>query len=79
MTTPTPTKALTRDTAGQAVSQPATVQVGKPRITPDPDGDGVILHLPDITHLDSQAWAVDIGLTTDALEALRALLLAHPA
>lgn len=43
----------------------------QPRITPNPDGDGVILHLPDITHLDTQAWSVDIGLTHDALAALR--------
>ncbi|WP_164720971.1 hypothetical protein [Streptomyces sp. W1SF4] len=45
-----------------------------PRITPNPDGDGVILHLPDFTHLDTQAWSVDIGLTDDALAALRQLL-----
>lgn len=43
----------------------------QPTITPNPDGDGVILHLPDITSLDTQAWSVDIGLTPEALEALR--------
>uniref|UniRef100_UPI003F496201 hypothetical protein n=1 Tax=Streptomyces sp. CA-141956 TaxID=3240051 RepID=UPI003F496201 len=66
------------DTALHAAEQPATVEVGQPRITPDPDGDGAILHLPDITHLDSQAWAVDIGLTSAALHDLRALLHASP-
>lgn len=43
-------------------------------ITPGPDGDGVILHLPEITYLDTQAWSVDIGLTHAGLAALRALL-----
>lgn len=42
--------------------------------TPGPDGDGVILHLPEITYLDTQAWAVDIGLTPAGLAALRDLL-----
>jgi hypothetical protein len=46
----------------------------QPSITPNLDGDGVILHLPDITHLDTQAWSVDIGLTPAGLEALRTLL-----
>lgn len=44
-----------------------------PRLTPNPDG-GWLLHLPDITHLDTQAWSVDIGLTDEALAALRATL-----
>ncbi len=44
-----------------------------PTITPNPDG-GVILHLPDITHLDTQVWSVDIGLTDDALADLRTAL-----
>jgi len=48
-----------------------------PHITPDPDRDGVILHLPEITYLDSQVWAVDIGLTTDALRALLDAATAH--
>lgn len=46
----------------------------QPRITPNPDGDGVILHLPDFTYLDTQAWSVDIGLTDDAVDALRNVL-----
>jgi hypothetical protein len=45
-----------------------------PRIEPHPDGDGVILHLPEITYLDTQVWSVDIGLTHAGLAALRALL-----
>ncbi|TXS16059.1 hypothetical protein EAO71_35120 [Streptomyces sp. ms191] len=45
-----------------------------PRIDTSPDGDGVILHLPEITYLDTQTWAVDIGLTPAGLAALRALL-----
>ncbi|KOU17046.1 hypothetical protein [Streptomyces sp. WM6349] len=44
-----------------------------PRLTPNPDG-GWLLHLPDITHLDTQVWSVDIGLTDKALAALRAAL-----
>lgn len=44
-----------------------------PRLTPNPDG-GVILHLPDFTHLDTQVWSVDIGLTDEALAALRNVL-----
>lgn len=48
-----------------------------PRITPDSDG-GVTLHIPDFTHLDTQVWAVDIGLTLEALEALRDLLERDP-
>ncbi|MFD5508983.1 hypothetical protein ACFWIB_14570 [Streptomyces sp. NPDC127051] len=46
----------------------------QPRITPNPDGDGVILHLPQVTYLDTQAWCVDIGLTAQDLAALKALL-----
>lgn len=45
-----------------------------PCLTPAPDGDGVILHLPDITYLDTQVWSVDIGLTQAGLDALRVLL-----
>lgn len=36
-------------------------------ITPDPDGNGVILHLPEITHLDTQVWSADVGLTAENL------------
>jgi hypothetical protein len=39
----------------------------------------VILHLPDVTHIDTQVWSVDIGLTDAAVEALRALLAASSA
>lgn len=45
----------------------------RPRITPSPDG-GVILHLPDVTHVDTQVWSADVGLTDAGLAALRALL-----
>lgn len=45
-----------------------------PRIMPDPDRDGVILHLPEITYLDTQVWAVDIGLTDAGLRALQVVL-----
>lgn len=50
-----------------------------PTVTPDPDRDGVILHLPEITYLDTQTWAVDVGLTTEGLAALRTLLAVLPA
>lgn len=40
-------------------------------ITPAPDGDGVTLHLPEFTRLDTQVWSVDIGLTQDGLDSLR--------
>ncbi|MFF8100110.1 hypothetical protein ACF07S_10095 [Streptomyces sp. NPDC016640] len=43
------------------------------RITPNPDG-GVILHLPDVTYIDTQVWSADVGLTDAGLTALRALL-----
>lgn len=46
----------------------------QPSITPDPNGDGVILHLPNITYLDTQAWSVDIGLTHTDLAAFHAAL-----
>ncbi|MFE9844723.1 hypothetical protein [Streptomyces goshikiensis] len=46
----------------------------QPTITPNPDGDGVTLHLPEITYLDTQVWSVDIGLTPAGLAALRDLL-----
>ena len=46
----------------------------QPRITPSPDGDGVILHLPQISYLDTQVWSVDIGLTHEGLAALRNVL-----
>lgn len=49
-----------------------------PRITPNPDGGGVILHLPNFTHLDTQVWSVDIGLTHDDLAALRNVLNEQP-
>jgi hypothetical protein len=43
-----------------------------PTITTDPDRpDAVILHLPDITHLDTQVWSADVGLSSAALVALR--------
>jgi hypothetical protein len=46
-----------------------------PTITPDPDRpDAVILHLPDITCLDTQIWSADIGLSSAALAALRLAL-----
>ncbi|MFD9368802.1 hypothetical protein ACFWA6_14010 [Streptomyces sp. NPDC060020] len=48
-----------------------------PRIIPNPDG-GVILHLPNVTHLDTQVWSVDIGLTHDDLAALRNVLNEQP-
>ncbi|QBJ94463.1 hypothetical protein D0Z67_29275 (plasmid) [Streptomyces seoulensis] len=44
-----------------------------PTVTSNTDG-GVILHLPEITHLDTQVWSVDIGLTPEGLAALRAVL-----
>ncbi|MFD3333560.1 hypothetical protein ACFWV1_13070 [Streptomyces sp. NPDC058700] len=45
-----------------------------PQITPHgPDGD-MLLHLPEITSLDTQVWSVDIGLTPARLAELRALL-----
>lgn len=56
-----------------------TDQTTSPTVTPDPDRDGVILHLPEITYLDTQAWAVDVGLTTEGLAALRTLLAAYEA
>lgn len=40
-----------------------------PRVTRD--GDGFLLHIPEVTYLDTQVWSVDIGLTTDGLRALR--------
>ncbi|MFB6512083.1 hypothetical protein ACFCW4_02720 [Streptomyces virginiae] len=48
-----------------------------PRLTPNPDG-GWLLHLPDVTHLDTQVWSVDIGLTDEGLAALRTLLAGQP-
>lgn len=45
-------------------------------ITPDPDGNGFILHLPEITHLDTQVWSADVGLTAEGLAALRTALAA---
>lgn len=56
-----------------------TDQTTEPTVTPDPDRDGVILHLPEITYLDTQTWAVDVGLTTEGFAALRTLLGATPA
>jgi hypothetical protein len=50
-----------------------TNQTNQPRLTPDPAGR-FILHLPDVTHIDTQVWSVDIGLTDAGLTALRALL-----
>lgn len=35
------------------------------------DGDGFLVHLPEVTYLDTQAWAVDVGLTAEALRQLR--------
>ncbi|QIJ61442.1 hypothetical protein [Streptomyces sp. JB150] len=48
----------------------------QPTLTPDPDRNGIVLHLPEITYLDTQVWAVDVGLTREGLAALRALLTA---
>lgn len=49
----------------------------QPRLTPNPDG-GFLLHLPDVTCIDTQVWSVDIGLTPEALDALRAVLAPNP-
>lgn len=49
----------------------------QPHITHHDDGT-ITLHLPEITSLDTQVWAVDIGLTPEALEALRAALALIP-
>lgn len=49
----------------------------QPRITLDPDRGGVILHLPQITHLDTQVWSADIGLTNEALRELRDAATTH--
>jgi len=49
----------------------------QPRITPTSDG-GALLHLPEITYLDTQVWAADIGLTADGLRNLRAALDLQP-
>ncbi|MFJ4925344.1 hypothetical protein [Streptomyces sp. NPDC088736] len=57
---------------------PADRSAEKPRVTVNPDS-GVILHLPEITYLDTQVWSVDIGLTDAGLESLRAALLPAPA
>lgn len=51
----------------------AAVRADVPRVTPNPDG-GVILHLPQFMSLDTQVWSVDIGLTDNALAALRDVL-----
>jgi hypothetical protein len=48
------------------------------RITPNPDGDGVILHLPQFMSLDTQVWSVDIGLTHGALAAFRNVINEQP-
>jgi hypothetical protein len=53
--------------------EPPAAADDQPRITPNPDG-GALLHLPEITYLDTQVWAVDIGLTADGLRDLRAVL-----
>ncbi|MEU2426951.1 hypothetical protein ABZ619_39065 [Streptomyces sp. NPDC007851] len=50
-------------------------EVDVPRVTADPGGQGVVLHLPDFTSLDTQVWSVDIGLTPEAFQALREALL----
>ncbi|MFD9564413.1 hypothetical protein [Streptomyces sp. NPDC059994] len=41
----------------------------QPRVTVD--GDGFLVHLPEVTYLDTQVWAVDVGLTVEALRQLR--------
>jgi hypothetical protein len=33
--------------------------------------DGVVLHIPEVTYLDTQVWSVDVGLTVEGLRALR--------
>ncbi|MEU7416732.1 hypothetical protein [Streptomyces antibioticus] len=50
----------------------------RPTVTPDPDRSGVILHLPDVSYVDTQVWAVDVGLSPEALEALRTTLAVLP-
>lgn len=44
------------------------------RLTADPDRGGFILHLPEITYVDTQVWSVDVGLTDAGLSALREAL-----
>ncbi|MFD3336117.1 hypothetical protein ACFWV1_26240 [Streptomyces sp. NPDC058700] len=45
-----------------------------PQLTPHgPNGD-MLLHLPEITYLDTQVWSVDIGLTPARLAELRTML-----
>jgi hypothetical protein len=48
--------------------------IDRPHITPNPNGDGVILHLPNINYLDTQAWSADVGLSHSNLAALHTAL-----
>jgi hypothetical protein len=41
------------------------------------DGEDVLVHLPQINYLDTQAWAADVGITTAALWELRDAATAH--
>ncbi|MGW0795969.1 hypothetical protein [Streptomyces sp. NPDC002692] len=41
------------------------------------DGSGVLVHLPQITYLDTQVWSADIGLTPEALRDLRDAVTTH--
>ncbi|MFJ8006146.1 hypothetical protein [Streptomyces fagopyri] len=41
------------------------------------DGDGVLVHLPQVNYLDTQVWSVDIGLTPEALRELRDAATTH--
>lgn len=59
-----------RRVAGET-QQPETQADGGNPLTITADGDGVLLHLPEITYLDTQVWSADIGLTTSNLLLLR--------
>lgn len=50
----------------------------RPIITAHPgQSDEVLIHLPEFTYWDTQAWSADLGIPADALPALRTAIETH--
>ncbi|MFD3657005.1 hypothetical protein [Streptomyces sp. NPDC058620] len=60
---------------GSGLASPKEASEGY-TLTCTPDGD-VMVHLPEITYLDTQQWAVDVGLMPEALVQLRDAIDTH--
>lgn len=62
------------------VAPPAPDLMDAVHASPSPDDpESVLLHLPEFTYLDTQAWSLDVGIPRAQLDAVIAALTAAQA